>query len=42
MKPPGGGGGHNRTAKDDALVNKQKNTRGAWPASFTFKRWSVR
>ena len=24
MKPPGGGGGHNRTAKDDALVNKQK------------------
>ena len=23
MKPPGGGGGHNRTAKDDALVNKK-------------------
>lgn len=43
MKSPGGGGGHSRTAKDDALVNKQtKKTRGAWPASFTFKRWSVR
>lgn len=28
MKSPGGGGGHSRTAKDDALVNKQKKKHG--------------
>lgn len=31
MKSPGGGGGHSRTAKDDALVNKQKKKKHGEP-----------